>query len=86
MMEVKGFLGWGGEWGLRPPFLLSNFPALHSRLDSRHLQEQADSCTLSEDGSHIGHNLSVLTQVEGGRNSGPRCLKGASIVVVAWEP
>ena len=65
---------------------MSNFPAFHSSLDARHLQEQADSGAFAKDRSYVGHDLTIFAHVEGGRDRGTCGLEGASIVVVAWKP
>lgn len=65
---------------------MSNFPALYSSLNTRHLQEQADGGSFAENWSNVGHDLAVLTHVKGRRDCSTRGLEGASIVVIAWEP
>ena len=75
---MKGSQGWfGGLSEGAAPFLVSDLTAFYSSLDSRHLQEQAHVAAVLKQRPNIGHDLSVFTEMKGGRNGAPSRSEGA---------
>jgi len=65
---------------------MSNFSALYRSLDSRHLQEQANSGSATEERSDVDHDLPVFSQVHGWRDGPTSGLERPSDVHVTWQP